>query len=110
MVGLLSALFPEGKDSTAPRWSIGCRGAQQIGLPRLRDASAQAWTLNALASSYTWAGQAVCAVPLLKMHNALQEEMGDMTSLAVGQENLAGVQLELGELRAAERNLRRSIG
>ena len=108
-IGLLSALFPEGKDSTVPHWTIGCRGAQQIGLPRLKDASAQAWTLNALASSYTCAGQAVCAVPLLKMHNALQEELGDMTNLAVGQENLAGVQLELGELRAAERNLRRSI-
>jgi tetratricopeptide (TPR) repeat protein len=108
-INLLRALFPEAgspatSHSTAEDVTPGGEG-----LPHLQDPSAQAWTLNALASSYTCSGQPRSAVPLLKLHHALQEELGDMASLAIGLGNLASVQLELGELEEAEQNLRRSI-
>jgi tetratricopeptide (TPR) repeat protein len=108
-IDLLRALFPQDRDPSKFQWSAESLGSNGVGLPRLRAPSAQAWTLNALASSYTCAGQASYAVPLLKVHNALQKKLGDAASLAVGLENLAGVQLELGELAEAERNLRHSV-
>jgi tetratricopeptide (TPR) repeat protein len=82
------------------------RGSGQVALPRLGDRGAQAWTLNALASSCSCSGQLRAAVPLLEMHNALQDELDNGESLAIGLENLARVELELGKLVSAERNLR----
>jgi len=90
---LLRGLFPDGEGSP----------------PRLRDEGAQAWTLNALANSYALSGQSRRAVPLLEAQNALQERASDKVNLAIGLENLADDQLKLGELAAAEENLRRSI-
>jgi tetratricopeptide (TPR) repeat protein len=78
-------------------------------LPRLTDPGAQAWVLNALASSYICSGQPGRAMPLLRTHDVLQTELGDTISLTVGLENLARVQFELGELKLAEETLRRSI-
>jgi tetratricopeptide (TPR) repeat protein len=78
-------------------------------LPRLKDPSAQAWTLNALASSYTCSGQPHRAIPLLEMHNTLREKLGDSSGLATGLENLARVQIDLGRLSEAEGNLRHSV-
>ena len=83
--------------------------ASDLGLPRLKEQSAQAWTLNVLASAYTCAGQPNRVITLLKTHNTLQEELGDLSGLAIGQENLASVQLDLGKFKEAEWNLRRSI-
>jgi tetratricopeptide (TPR) repeat protein len=108
-IDLLHALFPNGKDLSCLRWAEGTNGSGQVPLPRLKEKSAQAWTLNALASSYSRSGQPRCAVPLLEVHYALREKLKDKTNLAIGLKNLASVQLELGELAAAEKNLRRSI-
>jgi tetratricopeptide (TPR) repeat protein len=107
-IDLLCALFPDDPRLVArPLAEVAMR--PEIGLPRLKDPSAQAWTLNALASSYTCSGQPYQAIPLLKMHNALQERLGDLSSLSIGLGNLANVQLDRGELKGAERNLRASI-
>ena len=108
-IDLLQALFPNGRDLSTLRWSQGANGSEQVPLPRLKEKSAQAWVLNALASSYTRSGQPRCAVPLLEMHYALREKLRDHTNLAIGLKNLASVQLDLGELAGAEENLRHSI-
>ncbi|HEV7402097.1 MAG TPA: toll/interleukin-1 receptor domain-containing protein, partial [Chthoniobacteraceae bacterium] len=105
IIDLLRALFPDGED---PSPSSG-----QAALPRLKDESAQAWTLNALAISYSLSGQSRRAVRLYEQHNAIQkkrERRGDKRNLAIGLGNLAYVaQLPIGALRSAEANLRRSI-
>ena len=93
IVELLRALFLDGED--AP--------------PRLKDESAQAWTLNMLANAYSLSGQPRRAVPLFEMVTALKEKAGDKENLAVGLGNLAIRNKEIGELGEAERNLRRSI-
>src|SRR5690606_6690459 len=78
-------------------------------LPRLKNESAQAWTLNELANSYSLSGQPRRAVALFELQNALQEKMGNKKNLAVGLGNVAQQQLVIGALSAAERNLRRRI-
>jgi tetratricopeptide (TPR) repeat protein len=108
-IDLLLALFPNGKDLSTLRWSQGSKGPAHVPLPRLRQKSAQAWTLNALASSYSRSGQPRCAVPLLEVHYALREKLRDKANLAIGLKNLATVQLDLGELAEAEKNLERSL-
>jgi tetratricopeptide (TPR) repeat protein len=104
-IDLLLPLFSDDLGSLAAEEI----GPSRIGLPRLKEPSAQAWTLNALASAYTCSGQPDRAIPLLKMHNTLQEKVSDLPGLAVGLENLASVQLDLGKLKEAERNLRHSV-
>ncbi len=54
-IDLLRALFPDGEDRP----------------PRLKDESDQAWTLNALANSYSLSGQPRRAVPLFEQANAI---------------------------------------
>ena len=107
-IDLLHALF-DGESSPALRWISDPTSQGQTALPRLREKRAQAWTLNALASSYSRSGQPRAAVPLLEMHYSLRERLRDKTNLAIGLRNLASVQLELGELAEAESNLRRCI-
>ncbi len=92
-IELLRALFPDGEDRP----------------PRLTQESAQAWTLNDLAASYSLSGQPRRAVPLVERQNGLQEKAGDKLNLAIGLGNLAYNQLALGQLRAAEANLRRKL-
>ena len=92
-IDLLRALFPDGEDR----------------LPRLKDESAQAWTLNELANSYSLSGQPRRAVPLFEQQNAIQEKRGNKENFAIGLGNVAQQQLVIGALRAAEANLRRSI-
>jgi len=76
----------------------------------LKDEGAQAWTLNALALSYSLSGQPRRAVPLFERQIELREKQGDKHNLAIGLENLAYMaQVNIGALRAAEANLRRSI-
>ncbi|ODS40250.1 hypothetical protein BEH94_04640 [Candidatus Altiarchaeales archaeon WOR_SM1_SCG] len=93
IIELLRALFPDGEDKP----------------PKLKDEDAQAWTLNALGNSYALSGQPGRAVPLFEMQNKLREKAGDKKNLAVGLGNLAQDQILIGELDAAESNLRRSI-
>jgi tetratricopeptide (TPR) repeat protein len=93
-IELLRALFPDGEDRP----------------PRLKDESAQAWTLNELANSYSLSGQPRRAVPLFGMTNDIYEnKMANKQYLAIGLGNLAYQQVILGELAAAEGNLRRRI-
>jgi tetratricopeptide (TPR) repeat protein len=93
MIGLKLALFPDGEDHP----------------PRLKDERAQAWTLSALANSYSLSGQPRRAVPLFEGHNAIYEKRGDKENLAIGLANLATQRMDIGALRATEANLRRSI-
>ncbi len=99
-IELLRALFPDGDPST---------GSGQAALPRLKGESAQAWTLNALANSYSLSGQPRRAVPLFEQMNASFETRGDKVNLATGLGNLAFQQTAIGALRAAEANLHRRI-
>jgi len=93
-IELLRALFPDDEDRP----------------PRLKDEAAQACTLNTLANSYSLSGQPRRAVPLFEPQNVLLEKADDKKNLAIGLGNVAYMaQLPLGELAAAEANLRRSI-
>jgi tetratricopeptide (TPR) repeat protein len=93
-IELLRALFPDGEDK----------------LPPLDTDDKKAWTLNALANSYSLSGQPRRAVPLFEGHIAISEKRGDKTNTAIGLGNVAYMaQLHIGALRAAEANLRRSI-
>ncbi|HSS19880.1 MAG TPA: toll/interleukin-1 receptor domain-containing protein [Pyrinomonadaceae bacterium] len=94
-IDLLRALFPDGEDRP----------------PHLEDENDQAWTLNALAISYSLSGQPRRGVPLYEQHNAIYEKQGETgkRNLAIGLGNLAAQQLAIGALRAADANLRRSI-
>jgi tetratricopeptide (TPR) repeat protein len=90
---LLRALFPDGEDKS----------------PRLKEESQQASALNDLAAVYSLAGQPRRAVPLFLQQNALQEKASNKKNLAIGLGNVADDQLKIGELKAAEENLRRRI-
>ncbi|PSB31923.1 toll/interleukin-1 receptor domain-containing protein [Stenomitos frigidus] len=93
-IELLRALFPRGEDQP----------------PQLQNESAQAWTLNELANSYSLNGQPAQAVPLYERQNAIRERQGDKKNLAITLGNLAYMaQLPIGALQAAEANLRRRI-
>ena len=92
-IDLLRPLSPDGEDRR----------------PRLKDESAQGWTLNALAASYGLSGQPRRAVPLFEQDIAVSEKLGDKGNLAVVLGNVSHQQLVIGSLRAAEANLRRSI-
>jgi len=93
-IDLLCALFPDGEDRP----------------PCLKDESAQAWTLNALANSYSLSGQPRRAVPLFEASNDIDEKRGNKTGVAIGLGNVAYIaQIHIGVLRAAEANLRRRI-
>ena len=92
-IELLRALFPDGEDKP----------------PRLKDEAAQGWELNALANSYSLSGQSRRAVPPFRVVLALAEKLDNKKNVAIGLGNLAEDQLKLGDLAAAERNLRRRI-
>jgi tetratricopeptide (TPR) repeat protein len=92
-IELLRALFPDGEDKP----------------PRLKKESDQAWTLDALANSYALAGLPRRAVPLFLASNDVDEKRGNKKGVAIGLGNVANRHAELGELQAAERNLRRGV-
>lgn len=93
VIELLRALFPDGEDKPS----------------RLKDESAQAWTLNVLAVSYSHSGQTRRAMLLKNMYNKSKESAGDIKSFAAGLCNVAEDQMKLGELDDAESTLMRSI-
>lgn len=92
-IELLRALFPDGEDKP----------------PRLKDESAQAWTLDALAGPYSLSGQPRRAMPLLGIANEIDKNRGDKKGVAIGLCNFADDQMNIGELDTAESNLRRGI-
>jgi tetratricopeptide (TPR) repeat protein len=93
IIELLRALFLDGEDKP----------------PRLKDESAQTWTLDLIASNYALSGQPRRAVPLFLQGNELDEKNGNKKGVAIGLGNVAQRQLVIGALSAAERNLRQSI-
>lgn len=92
-IELLRTLFPDGEDRP----------------PRLRDEAGQAWTLNALANSYSLAGQPRQAIPLFEGASLLAEKSGASLNLAAGLRNLADDQMKTGALRPAEAKFRRAV-
>jgi hypothetical protein len=92
-IELLRALFPDGEDQP----------------PRLKDESAQAWALNVLSTSYALSGQPRNAVRTKKLAVTFAEKLENKGNVAIGLGNLALDQIRLGELEAAEPNLRRRI-
>ncbi|MCH7622212.1 MAG: tetratricopeptide repeat protein, partial [Chloroflexi bacterium] len=93
-IELLRSLFPEGEDHP----------------PKLEAQAAQPWTLHELANSYARSGQPGRAVPLKGRANHIWEmTSASKENIAIGLRSLADDQIELGELVAVERNLRRSI-
>ena len=92
-IELLLAVFPIGEDRPL----------------LLKEESTQAWTLNELANSYSLSGQPRLAVQLLEKYTAIHENTGDKKNSIRGLNNISSSQLMLGELAAAERNLRRFI-
>ena len=93
-IELLRALFIDGEDK----------------LPRLKDESAQAFTLNALGAAYGMSGQPYYSVKLREMTNDIYEnKTKNKEHLAIGLGNVAGQQLVIGALSDAERNLRRAM-
>ncbi len=92
-IELLHALFPDGEDN----------------LPRLKDESAQGWTISALATSYSFSGRSRGAICLFEMSNAICKKQGAKKNLAIDLGNRALDQMRIGELNAAEATLMRSI-
>jgi tetratricopeptide (TPR) repeat protein len=94
-IDLLRGLFPD-------------RG---IDNPRLKDESDRAWTLNALATTYSVSGQPGRAIAALRVVIEIAENLRAMNNVAIALGNLAsGAQIQVGSLRAAYGNLGRSIG
>ena len=93
IIELLRVLFPDGEDK----------------LPRLKDESAQGWTLNELANSYALSGQPQNAIKTLENAIELDKKIGGKNWEKVGLGNLAFYQIPIGKLDAAESNLRRRI-
>jgi tetratricopeptide (TPR) repeat protein len=99
-IDLLQALFPGNELFTATGHAV---------LPHLADERDQAWTLNALANSFSRNGQPRHAVPLFERSNAIGEQRGDKSNFAMGLWNLSHCNHELGMLRVAEANLHCTI-
>lgn len=94
MIELLRALFPKGEDKP----------------PQLKDEGAQAWTLAALANSYSLNGQPRKAVPVFEQAYKLADKLGNKKNLAIGLGNVAYMaQLPKGNLRRST-ELCREIG
>ena len=90
---LLEMLFPDGFDQ----------------LPRLSKASAQAFTLNALALAYKLSGQPGRAAPLYRMNIAIRETEQNRANLTVGLRNLSSTLRTSGALRESEAAARRAL-
>ncbi|MBK5191384.1 MAG: hypothetical protein JJE19_07820, partial [Methanosarcinales archaeon] len=93
IIELLRPLFPDGEDN----------------LPRLKKEGHQAFTLGILANSYSLSGLPRRAVPLIESQISIREKQNDKKNLATGLDSLAGVQSLIGEIHAAEYNIRRVI-
>jgi len=92
-IELLRALFLDGEDKP----------------PLLKRGDYQAFALNELSAAYTMSGQPRRAVPLVLLGNEPDEKSGNKKGVAIGLGNVAQIQLVIGALSAAERNLLRSV-
>jgi hypothetical protein len=78
-------------------------------LPKLTEASKQAWTLNALAQAYQMTGQPGRAVPLFERSNQHKEKASYTVDLSSGLRDLAYAQRLVGGLRYSEVAARRAL-
>lgn len=92
-IELLLALFVDGEDKP----------------PYLKKDDDKAWALNQLANDYSMIGQARRAEILFEKKNNIRKKMDDKENVANGLGNLAEQQLNIGALKEANRNLRKSI-
>lgn len=93
-IDLLRLLFVDGEDA----------------LPRLTREGDQAWTLGALANSYSLSGRPKAMIPLLAQCNAIRERQSDKKNLAIGLGAVASAgYLPIGRFQPATNNLRRRI-
>jgi tetratricopeptide (TPR) repeat protein len=76
---------------------------------QLQSESAQAWTLNMLANSYSLNGQPAQAVPLFEQVVEISKKREDKKNGVINLGNLALDQIRIGTLQAAEANLRCKI-
>jgi tetratricopeptide (TPR) repeat protein len=90
---LLETLFPDGLGQ----------------LPRLKQASHQAFTLNALAQAYNLGGQPGRAVPLYRTASEIADRERERQSLSVGLCNLSDAFRSAGSLRESEAAARRAL-
>ena len=93
LVSLARAFFPGGEDQPT----------------QLKDDSAYALILNDLAMVYLRTGQSGIAMGLVERSNAIDENRGDKLNVAIGLGHLSMHQMLLGELKAAESDLRHEI-
>jgi len=83
---------------------------RQSQLPQLKTGADQAWTLNFLGICYSQSGQSSNALRSFELGITLEEAHGNRDNLGVELANMAAMaQIHLGEIKAAERNLRRVI-
>ncbi len=92
-IELLGALFPDGEG----------------GPPALDSEPAQSWVLHTLANACTLSGQPRRALPLYELSNEIDRPRDEKTGYAIGVGAMANSQIQLGELKAAERNLRHRV-
>jgi len=93
-VELLKALFPDGVKR----------------LPHLRKETDQAWTLGALANSYSMSGQPGNGLPLYLQQIKIRDAQGDKHNVAVGLDAVACVtEFPTGRLSAAAAHSRKAI-
>lgn len=95
IIELLKPLFPGGD--------------RDNGLPRLEKESAQGWTLNELANTYSLSGWPAKAVPLYLQYIRLSEKNDDKKNAAISLGNAAQLQLQIGQFSASTAHLRKSI-
>ncbi len=77
--------------------------------PRLKKESDSAWILGSLGNSYGLSGQLRRALSFLELDLALRSRLEDSKAPPISLWTTAYLQVELGELRAADLNLRRFI-
>ncbi len=92
-IDLLNALFPSAEEQ----------------LPRLVSKYEQASTLNELLGNYYYSGQPHKGIPAYERAIEIIEKQNNKGSLASYLRNLTLIQLDFGNLQAAETNLHRSI-
>jgi len=77
--------------------------------PRSEKNDYKAFVLNAPANSYGLSGQPLRAAFLFELSNEFSEKHGDKEGVAAGLGNLAGEQISIGSLHAAEASLHQAI-
>jgi hypothetical protein len=92
-IDLLRGLFPDGEDRP----------------PRLDDEDTRSWAQNALATSYSCAGQPRRAVALYALPDAARELAKSELNRSIGLLNIADSQFSLGQLGEADSNIQRSV-